>query len=120
MKAFGFAFGGYDHPYGYTILLTGPDISHINTDEFLSSFDDSFDLVPVLQYLDLEGVGVTYFFHVEHRHSVRRKCAKDYKENGNSYFIHSDLLFCSLYFLRYSRRVGKLPTSLRMGFGFLE
>jgi hypothetical protein len=64
----------------------------------------------------LKGAWVADFLHVEDLHSVRRNNAKDYKENGNSYFIHGDLL----YFLRYSRRVGKLPTSLRIGFGFLE
>ena len=120
MKSFGLAVGGYDHPHGYAILLAGPNISHVYADEFLPCFDDSFNLVPVLQNLDLKGVGVTYFFHVEHLHSVRLECAKDCKENGDGSFIHGDLLFCSLYFLRYSRRVGKLPTSLRMGFGFLE
>jgi hypothetical protein len=65
MKAFCLAVGGHDHPYGHTIFLTGPKVFHIDTDQFLPCFDDSFDPVPVLQYPDFEGTWVTYFFHVD-------------------------------------------------------
>ena len=106
MKSFGLGVGGYDHPHGYAILLAGPNISHAYADEFLPCFMTPSTLCQ--RSTLIWGCWVTYFFHVEHIHSVRLECAKDCKENGDGNFIHSDLLFCSI-FWGASRRVGNYP-----------
>ena len=71
MKPTRFSIRGNDHPDRQSVVLSRPDFTDVDGDQFLSGHDRTFDRAPILEDVDFERGRIAYRIHVKNVQSIR-------------------------------------------------